>query len=419
MPSPSANGYRPADLDWWWIFDPRISLRARSALVLGGSAIVFTLLVSWLAGLIMQRQLENQLGPSFQTLAGQLSDKLDRYLYERYRSLQLAAELAPFRSGPFSQADYRRWTKSILDLSPDLAWVGFADTTGRIVGATPRLLENAEVESERWFRSAREKPYFGPVRENPDLARQLRLGPEDGVPRFLDAALPVRAIDGTFIGVLVAQLRWSEARELQLSVIPDTARLRWLGITVYNPNGEVLLDSGASGWSEPPASPLAARLRGSRGHFVEKTPLGTIYLTGYVRSTGVREFQGLGWHTVVRQPVNHAFAPVYRLRRSLVSFGFLFAGALVVVSWWYAGRMTRRLGSVEAAARKIRAGDILTVMPSAHNEGEVDRMCGAVAELVEDFRRKEAAHAPPLTAGPGEGLPEKPRPNPALRELPW
>src|SRR5260221_14015176 len=101
--------------DWWWVFDPRVSLRARAALIAGGSALLFTILATWFAGTIFRRQLEGHLGQTFDILAYQVSDKLDRSLYERRRDLQLAASLPPFRSADVVPAERRRLLDALLN----------------------------------------------------------------------------------------------------------------------------------------------------------------------------------------------------------------------------------------------------------------------------------------------------------------
>ena len=103
---------------------------------------------------------------------------------------------------------------------------------------------------------------------------------------------------------------------------------------------------------------------------------------------GYREYRGLGWLIVVRQPADLALAPARELQRSLFAWGVLLTVALVTVSWISAGRLSRRLRSMGLAAGRIRGGDVLTVLPRPPGDGEVARMCGAVGDLVEELRAK-------------------------------
>ena len=387
---PASNRFASAQ-DWWWIFDPRISLRARAALIFGGSAAISTVLFSWLAGTIFQRTLERQAGATFETLAFQMSDKLDRVVQQRFPELQLVASLAPFRTSAASAIDRRRMLEALQSAARDFAWIGFADTSGRVTTATHGLLEGTSVDAALWFRQGRERPYAGNLHELPALTRELANFDDERSTRFLDLALPVNAANGQFLGVLAAHLRWEWAREVQLSVIPEAARRERLGITVYSASGEVLLDSGGSGWTPPPDAPAISDSRRFRGTMRENTSNGTSYLTGFSRSRGYREFRGFGWLVTVRQPIDLALAPARELQRLIAGWGFLFAAVLVIVSWFATAPIARRLRTIGIAADRIREGDVLTVMPSPGGDGELARMCGALGEMVDELRAKQEA----------------------------
>ena len=391
MPNPAAHPEAADSRDWWWIFDPRQSLRAAAALFFGLLAVAFTLLIATLVGRSLRQSLEGHLGNTFETLAAQMSDRLDRTIYERYRTLEFTANLAPLRTVATPVADRRRILAALQDTTPDFAWIGFLDTTGRIVAATQGLQEGASAESRPWFRGAREQPYAGNPREAPEITAAGAPG-DDGepAPRFLDLAVPVTDTDGRFGGVLAAQVRWTWTRDAQQSVVPEAARRERLGVTVYSAAGEVLIDSGSSGWTRPPDSPAISDRRKFRGHLIEPTSLGTTYLTGFLRSRGFREYRGLGWVTAVRQPVDHALTSATALQHTIARWGFALAGLGMIGAWLFAGRISRRLRSLATAARRIQSGDVLTVLPSGRGEGEIEHLCRALGHLVEDFRARNS-----------------------------
>ena len=373
--------------DWWWIFDPRQSLRARATLIFGGLALGYSLLLSWTAETLFRRQTERQLGPEFETLAIQIADKLDRALDERLGVLQFAAGLAPLRNPEVTAADRRTLLDAVLDAEPDCAWIGFADRDGLITSATQRLFEGRQVETSAWFRSGRRAPYAGNVHEFSELARELPSVVE-AQSLFLDLAVPVTGAKGNFVGVLGAHMRWSWARVTQLSVVPDTARREHIGATIYSPGGEVLLDSGASGWTLPPDAPDVGAKSGAHGHFAENVTGDTEFLTGYARERGHGVFPGANWLVTVRQPVADAFAPVRDLRGRIVWIGASFTAVILVLSWVLAGRITRRMAAIASAAGRIRGGDILTLMPRPRGRGDLQSMCDALGDMVADFRQK-------------------------------
>lgn len=361
MPTP-----KPPETDrpWWWVFDPRHSLRAFAALVAGIVLAGFTAITAETAGRALRRSLEAQAGPGFETLAWQVSDKVDRVLLERHRALQFAAALAPLRSYETAAADRRRVLASLQGAHPDFVWLGVLDAKGTILACTKGYAEGSSAADRPWFIAAREGSYAAGPREIRNLPPDV-VTPDEGdtLPRVLDLAVPLTDPDGRFAGVLAAHLRWGWAREVQLSVVPDLLRREQIGVTVYSGQGDVLLDSGGSGWTRPPDAPAGNDTRRLRGSYIERTTLGTTYLTGYARSRGHKEFRGLGWITAVRQPTERAFGPAEDLRRTVARTGFILTAAGMVFAWIAAGRLARRLRVIERAAGRIGGGDVLATLP--------------------------------------------------------
>jgi hypothetical protein len=378
---------REAIPDWWWIFDPRISLRARAALVFGGAILLLVAFFCWVAGTTLQDQLERNLGRQFEMIAYQASDKIDRTIYERLNELEFIANLAAFRGSDGSVADRQRLLEAMQDSSPDFAWLGFTNPSGRVLASTQGLFAGDDKADSVWFRSAQGRSYAGPPRELPELGRETSaLNAES--PRFLDLAVPVTDASGQSLGVLGAHLRWNWARDVQFSVLPEGATRDRLGLTVYTSMREPILDSGGTGWSVPPEPPTIANTRRFRGYLRENSTNGTAYLTAFARSRGFKEYRGMGWLATVRQPTELAFAPVRELRLSITRWGLLTVAGAIVASWCMAGTVARRMRSITASANRIRGGDILSVMPGPRDGSEYARMCSALGGMVGDFRER-------------------------------
>ena len=386
MPAPADKA---DDRPWWWVFDPRHSLRAFAATSVAAGLACFTLVTAGTASGQLRRSLETQTGAGFETLAAQLSDKLDRTLFERYRALQFASSLATLRSYSATAEERRRVLASLQSATPDFVWLGVLDAKGVIVACTKGYVEGTSAADRPWFIAARESAYAAGPREVRNLPADV-ITPDEGDvnPRVLDLAVPLTDPDGRFGGVLAAHLRWGWTREVQLSVVPDLLRRDRIGVTLYSGQGDVLLDSGGSGWTRPPDAPAGADTRRLRGFFTESTTLGTTYLTGYARSRGHKDFRGLGWITTVRQPADRAFAAAEELHRTILRWGFVFTSAGMIAAWVLAGRIARRLRTVERAARRIGGGDVLATLPPPRGDSEIDRMCVALGRLIEDLRAR-------------------------------
>ncbi len=388
MPPASYLPSRP----WWQKIDPRSSLTARAVYIVSGTALIFVLIVAWISGALLQRQLTKQLGSAFENLAFQVGDKLDRTVYERYRQLQFTASLPPFRTPSAPAAERQALIESLHDASTDYAWIGFADSTGVVQASSQHLFEQEKANGYGWFAGAQRGPYVGTLRAYPEFSA-LSVKPGADAPRFLDVAVPVATPNGQPLGVLAALLRWDWAREAQLSVIPEISRRDRIGVTVYTAGGDVMLDSDGSGWTEPPEPPLnASPRRAARENFTETMPNGAVYLTGYSRSRGFREYRGLGWLVVVRQPVANAFTAVQELRVSIVRSGLGLVVLLALVAGRLASRIERRHRAITVAANRIGEGDIVTLIPRPQDDTDLARMCTALDRMVTDFRTREEAH---------------------------
>ncbi len=385
--TPSAAARR--DAVWWRIFDPRCSLCARAALVVGGGAALFTVLVTWIGGNLLQRQLEERLGIMFEDVAVQINAKVDEAVSERLRDLEFVGGLEPFRDGG-QPAALRKILATLQETIPHFAWIGFADPQGRLVAAAGDPLDVAEVGNQRWFLAARERPFSaGPP---PIPGGGSGADESANTQRFVELAVPVTGSGLQFAGVLGARLRSEWATDV--AVIPEIARGNRIGVTIYASTGEPLLDSGTSAWADPPDVPALPAARRFRGTLLELRAGTAHYLTGYARSRGAGGYPGLGWLTTVRQPAEVAFAPVREFRRAILRWGLGCTVLLLALGWSLAAPVVRRLRTVTAAAVRIRNGEVLATMPGPRGRSEADEMCGAVCDLVEDLRRKASSAAP-------------------------
>lgn len=386
---------RPAPLPepdaWWNRFDPRQRLQAKLTLWVAGATLIACAGSGWTVIRQSRAEAERHASELFAGLASQLADKLDRAIYDQYRVVSLTASHPALRRAETSVEERRRALEAAQDTMPEFAWVGWIGADGRVRAATRRTLEGTDVSVRPWFRLAQGQPALLGLQEVPGL-KPAEGSPSGEKPRFLSLAVPLPGAAGEATGVIAAHVHWpSWARAIEASVISETARRDLLGATVYASPTDAILDSGASGWTHPPDAP---DLEGARGVRIEDSPGGTRYLSAWIRSRGFRDFRGLGWVTIVRQPLDRVLAPVRRLERAVVAFGLLATLIAAGSTWAVAGRHARRLRSLRASADRIREGDVLAMMPSSRGTDEIDRLSGALGSLVETLRPPEPPPGP-------------------------
>ncbi len=124
--------------------NPSRSLQARLGLATAGIVLLLSILLSWLVGYTTSIQLQNTQGQSLAELAYQMTDKLDRGMFERYREIQILAALPSIRDLN-SQAARRSLLEELQSTFPDYAWIGLLNTQGTVLTSTGGILEGANV----------------------------------------------------------------------------------------------------------------------------------------------------------------------------------------------------------------------------------------------------------------------------------
>jgi two-component system, sensor histidine kinase len=371
-------------IHWLHNLAPGASLRSRLGLTFGGIALLMALVLSISAGLASTARLREERGKALHELAFQMSDKLDRGMFERYRDMQIATGLAPIRDQQTSPATRRALLETLQRTYPDYAWIGFADLQGRVVASTGRLLEGADVSERPWFVAARSGPFVGDVHEAVLLANLLP-NPGNEPLRFVDVAMPVTDEQGRAVGVLGAHLSWGWATEVQQSLFEQNTREDQIDIFVLNRDGQVLLGPAAS------SQPLISDLRDMRnGVSIVRWPDGQRYLTSSHHSRGYRQYSGLGWIVVTRQPEAVAFAPASALQTQILLTGIGFGLLCMLLGWFAASHIVRPLHAIADAAERMRHGDRDVLIPPPRGNDEIAQLGNALCQLIETLRTQEA-----------------------------
>ncbi|MBI5381768.1 MAG: HAMP domain-containing protein [Opitutae bacterium] len=373
---------------WWQILDPRRNLRLRASLLCGVGVLVLTGAISTAIGSLYQAQLERRLSAAFGTLAFQISDKLDRVAAERFREVQLAASLAPFRNAAGTAAERRQALEAVLGASPEFLWLGVADPTGNVTSGTHGVLEGTRADASDWFANARSAPYASALRELPLVAKTLPW-PSGERTRLIELSAPLTAASGQYLGVVGAYLHAAWVRELTQAALPEAAKRERWGVTVYTRDGVVLADSGSSGWTEPPGLPVTDGTARAGAARWEHADGGGVFLYGLSRSRGQGDYPGMETVTVVRQPLAEVLAPVRELQARIWQLGLLAALALAVAGWFGAQQLTRRLRLLTRSADRIRDGDATSLFPQLGSGDEAAQLSRSLGEMTDRLRTRQ------------------------------
>lgn len=332
------------------ILSPRLDTQLRIGLGFALLAFLIFSAVAIVSGQQARRQVGNDIGESLTLLASRMAASLDNGLFERYREIQNVASFSELFATEDQPDRWRPVLEQLQRTYQHYAWIGVTDADGTVLAATGGLLETRNVSQRPWFKEARSAPFVGDVHEAVLLASLLPGLTGSEPPRFVDVAAPIVRGDRK-IGVLGAHLSWKWAEERRQNVLKPVEAERRVDVLIVDRDGNPLLGPLGRADARLPQSRIAPLLL--RGHGTETWNDGQDYLTAAVRASGHRDYAGLGWTVLVRQPIDTALAPARQLQWQIVGIGLLGAGLFGLFGWWLAGRLTAPLRDVARQAQAL------------------------------------------------------------------
>ncbi len=349
----------------------RASLKATLAASFGILAFATTALMGALIGEAASYRLETFAGQRADALALAVRERLEDGLAERRRAVVALAEAI----GSSPALATRDRLERIQREQGMFAWLGYAGRDGTIQAATDGLLEGLDVSRRPWFMAGFAAPTVSGVH---DAARLATLLPHDPATplRLVTVSAPVRAADGSVVGVVGAQETWAWAQALRARLLPGTATADQVDVLVLDRDGRVLLG--------PPAL-VGERLALPAGH-VADLPDGR-----FLFARAALRFGDLGWTVLARQTDAVARRPAVTARWRLFEVAGVIGLIMASLGWVAAGRIARPLQGLAAAAERARGGGAGGSVPAVDDYAEAASLADALrATLADaDVRRGE------------------------------
>ena len=387
--------------NWFKKLHPMHSLRAHISFATAAVVMLLSVAISFYAADISRAYIEKTEGVAFALRAKNALDVMDRGMFERSREIQNAAILDDIRD-PGVALDHKREVLESLQVNFNAyAWIGICDAQGRGMVGTGHYLEGKDLSKRPWCSKGREGNYFGDVHDAMLLAKLL---PNPSGENFylVDVAAPVFSLQGVLQGVLCGHIYWSWASE-----VLDSKQTPGKDIFLLSKEG-VVLSGPVKPQSQlavlsPQAMQAITNSNYATGSMLVKWADGKTYLVGYAKSSGYRDYPGMGWTSLVRQEVGMAFSPAHSLQQHILLAGGALGLLFAWFGWLMAGRIARPISGISHAADKIAAGDLLYAVPGVQGEGEVAHLSTAIREMVQNLtseisQRKQAEQGLRLSA---------------------
>ncbi len=364
-------------------------IRVKAVLIFLALSLTPLAVVGWLAYSRGEETIRRSLGSSFQRIAHEAIDKVDRGLYAIHQNVRSWADLELMDQVLTRDVDNTLST-FLIRLSTeyrDLASLFVLTREGEVVAASPLELIGRTFPEERFFQEA--------LRGHPFI-QDVHLDPVQNT-WVVTFAFPIHAQfeADKIIGVLCA--KWdASALVTMIQSTPwgaDGVRDRRIltrkdGLIIAAPAAEQeaifrknLLEHG-----------LEAAKRASReqsGYLVEPDDRGTTALIGYDSSRGYLDFPALGWVALVTQDVQTAFAPIEQLKVMMLGVGVIAAGGAILLSLVLARRMTGPILQVADVARRVAKGDFEGRVEHRAKD-EVGMLATTVNQMITDLKHQRA-----------------------------
>ena len=364
------------------------SLRTLLSLSFAALIIILTLVLSIAIGNRSNMGVRDEIGDSLGEIANIMGDRLDHYMWTRYGEVSMLSELNEIRQSNLESS--RQVLDRLKGTFPSFSWIGLTDADGTVIASTDRLLEGADISGRPVFLEAQESTFIGDVHEAVLLANLLP-NPSGEEMKFVDISTPIFDEEGNYSGVLAAHLSWEWAKEIQGIIMDSLHKRDHLEMYIISKQDNTILLGPESelGKGLDLASIDDAR-KGNNDWKLETWSDGKKYLTGYVQAEGYRNYPGLDWTVLVRQPIEVAYAPIQNLQQFIYILGFVLSGVLAIIGWMVAGKITDPLKKITRAADLLRQGEKAEI---PHHKGiqEIEVLSFSLKKLIDNLTKTESA----------------------------
>ncbi|MBB5143617.1 sensor domain-containing diguanylate cyclase [Desulfovibrio intestinalis] len=362
------------------------SLKTRFIATFVVLVVISCLVLSLAIGRQASEQAESRIGVQLTDQARYLSRTLDRSMWFWSQEIQLLRAVLS-QDNDHSPARITAMLNSLKQTMPTFSWIGLTDTEGTVLAATDNLLVGNNISQRPVFQEGIKGLFIGDVHDAVLLSKHLP-NPDGEPMKFVDVSMRVRNASGQITGVLAAHLSWTWAKNIRQFILQDAAVSSDTELFVVARDGTILLGNEHFIGNSLSLPMLEDKQSTVPYWDIQVWPDGRAYLTAVAHGTGFREYSGLGWSVVARQPLGTAYAPVHaiivRIVLSCLVLSFVFAGA----AWKVAEKIIEPLKSLTNAAYSMSRGEPAS-MPHNTSIREIDVLSQALDTLVDNLTKSE------------------------------
>jgi PAS domain S-box-containing protein len=345
----------------------------------------------------VERRLVDASGEELMLAAVEVSDKLDRLLFERYGDAEMMARAFALRSSDRAYlTSYLRWMKSAY--APIYLWLGVTDQRGVMIASTDDALIGRHFGQSRWFQSARARRKI--------VADDVGVQEADQDVETVAFTAPIIDAQGNFLGVVSSRMAVPMIEEATTRTIRSLEhRAGFVGSVEYQMltrEGEVFVDSDRAHKGKvnliTMGLPSAVASRDGQPGFLEEDHLRRHLrvVTGYASSNGFGEFPGFHWTVLMRMDRDDVLQPIRAVIWKVGVAGAVVWFPLLVLLLWSTVRLRAEYSQAQQESAWARAAEAALLQSQERNRAIVDTALDGVitidaAGIVTDWNAQASA----------------------------
>ncbi|MBA5866381.1 MAG: PAS domain S-box protein [Nitrospira sp. CR1.3] len=338
-------------------------------------SIILLTLVAFAVGVWLLHNVERRLvsaaGEELTVAAAEVSDKLDRLLFERRGDAQMLARAFSLRAfDPAYLNSYLGWMKT--NYVPVYHWLGVMDGQGIMVASTEPALRGRNYSAADWFQRARATRRM--------VVQDVASHEADNGIETVAFTAPILDSEGTFLGAVTTRVTIPVLEDVTTRTVRSLEeRQEFTGPVSYQmvtKDGAVFADSDLLRKSPQNVRQLglpsiSASESGEPG-FVEEEYRGVPVVTGYAHTKGYGEFPGLGWYVLVRMDRDRILDPIRSILWKVGISGAVIWLPMLFLVFWSTSKLRKEYQQAQQESAWARAAEAALLQSQERNRAIVD-----------------------------------------------
>ena len=346
--------------------------------------IILMNLVAAAAAVFLLRNVEHRLvysaGEELRIAAAEVSDKLDRLLFERYGNAQMMARAFALKSSdPAYVSNYLGWMQT--NYGPVYLWLGVTDAKGTMVAATDASLRGLDYSHTDWFQGAHESKTI--------QISDVSVHESEGGTETIAFTAPIVDPSGAFLGVVTTRVAMSVLEDVTTRTVRSLeARQEYAGAVTFQmvtAGGTVFVDSdllhkGPLNVQQSELLTLKALPFGDAG-FVEEQYRARTVVTGFARTKGFGDFPGLRWQVLVRMDRDRILEPITSIMWKVGLIGAAVWIPMVLLLFWATSHLRAEYQQAQQESSWARAAEAALLQSQERNRAIVETALDALVTV--------------------------------------